>query len=148
MRLLIQRVLSANVIAEKKVIGEIGSGLLLFVGIGEEDSGEDIEWLVTKVSQLRIFNDADQKMNSSISDTGGAFLVISQFTLGADTSRGNRPGFSGTAPPEEGERLYKHFRHTLSEFGIATQIGIYGKTMRVDLTNEGPVTIWLDTQKH
>ena len=91
--------------------------------------------------------DKNGKMNYSLMDTHGSVLVISQFTLGADTSRGNRPGFSGAASPEEGAQLYQHFCRTLSEFGILTKLGKFGETMRVKLTNEGPVTVWLDTEK-
>ena len=148
MRVLIQRVSQASVEVHGDIIAEIGEGFLILFCAMKGDTKTKAELLAKKVANLRVFEDKNGRMNYSLIDTRGSALVISQFTLGADTSRGNRPGFSGIAPPEEGERLYKHFRHTLSEFGIATQIGIYGKTMRVDLTNEGPVTIWLDTQKH
>ena len=127
------------------VIGEIGPGLLVLVCAMEGDDETAARRLAAKVSKLRIFRDAEGRMNRSILDTGGAALVVSQFTLAADTSRGNRPGFSAAAAPETGEALYLAFARALSEAGIAVATGRFGADMAVRLVNDGPVTIWLDT---
>ena len=147
MRVLIQRVSQASVEVHGDIIAEIGEGFLILFCAMEGDTKAKAELLAKKVANLRVFEDKNGKMNYSLIDTHGSVLVISQFTLGADTSRGNRPGFSGTASPEEGAQLYQHFCRTLSEFGILTKLGKFGETMRVKLTNEGPVTVWLDTEK-
>lgn len=144
MRALLQRVTEASVCVEGRKIGETGAGLLILVCAMAGDTPEQATRMALKISKLRIFKDRDAKMNLSLIDTGGSALVISQFTLAADTSRGNRPGFSTAARPDEGRALYKHFITSLSALGIATQTGEFGADMSVDLTNDGPVTIWMD----
>ena len=146
MRTLIQRVSEANVLVDGETIGQIGRGLLVLVCAMDGDSDEQAEFLARKVTNLRIFEDEQRKMNKSILDVGGSALVVSQFTLAADTSRGNRPGFSRAARPEEGNRLYKLFSCLLTEHGIIVETGKFGADMNVGLVNDGPVTIWLDTE--
>ena len=147
MRVLIQRVSSANVIVNEKVIGEIDKGLLLFLGISEQDCFDDIEWLVKKVTQLRIFNDQDQKMNYNINDVKGEFLVISQFTLLAKTKKGNRPSYIRAANPEIAIPLYEKFIESLRlSSGLKVESGSFGADMKINLCNDGPVTIWLDSK--
>ncbi len=145
MRALLQRVAEASVTVDGTCIAEIGPGLLILACAmaGDEDSSP--ARLAPKIAKLRIFQDADGKMNRSILDTGGAALVVSQFTLAADTSRGNRPGFSAAAPPAEGARLYQALAAALAAEGIPTQTGRFGADMKVRLVNDGPVTLWLDT---
>ena len=145
MRTLIQRVSEASVVVDDNTIGRIGNGLLVLVCAMGVDTDEQAEFLARKVANLRIFEDEQGKMNRSIQDVGGAALVVSQFTLAADTSRGNRPGFSSAAPPEDGERLYQKFCDLLSGHGVPVQTGKFGANMKVKLVNDGPVTIWLDT---
>ncbi|WP_299406558.1 D-aminoacyl-tRNA deacylase [uncultured Roseobacter sp.] len=145
MRALIQRVTQASVTVEGTSVGEIGAGLLILVCAMPGDDFDTARALAAKVSKLRIFHDAAGKMNLSLAQTGGAALVVSQFTLAADTSRGNRPGFSGAAKPDEAETHYLHFAHCLREFNIPTETGRFGAEMKVALINDGPVTIWLDT---
>lgn len=145
MRALIQRVTQARVAVDGAVLGEIGPGLLIFVCAMAQDGSEQADALAAKIAKLRIFKDDTGKMNRSVIDTGGAALIVSQFTLAADTSRGNRPGFSAAAPPETGRRLYEHFAAALQRLGIPTATGRFGADMAVELTNDGPVTIWLDT---
>ena len=146
MRTLIQRVSEASVVADGEIIGQIGRGLLVLVCAMDGDADEQAEFLARKVANLRIFEDEQRKMNKSILDVGGSALVVSQFTLAADTSRGNRPGFSRAARPEEGNRLYKLFSGRLTEHGIIVETGTFGADMKVGLVNDGPVTIWLDTE--
>ena len=145
MRALVQRVSSARVSVAGRVTGEIGPGLLILICAMRGDTEAEADRLAARIVKLRIFRDADDKMNLSLRDTGGAALVVSQFTLAADTSRGNRPGFSGAAPPDEGERLYRHFADRLRAEGVSVQTGEFGADMDVALVNQGPVTIWLDT---
>ena len=147
MRTLIQRVSEASVVVDDDTIGHIGNGLLVLVCAMDGDSDEQAEFLARKVAILRIFKDEQGKMNRSIQDVGGAALVVSQFTLAADTSRGNRPGFTSAASPEDGERLYQQFCDLLSGHGVPVQTGKFGADMKVQLVNDGPVTIWLDTQE-
>ena len=109
-----------------------------------EDTELQTETLASKISKLRIFNDENGKMNKSIQDINGDALVVSQFTLAADTSRGNRPGFSSAAPPEKGEKLYEYFAEKLQEFGIPCQMGVFGGDMKISLVNDGPTTIWME----
>jgi len=135
----------ASVVVDDDTIGHIGNGLLVLVCAMGGDTDEQAEYLARKVANLRIFEDEQGKMNRSIQDVGGAALVVSQFTLAADTSRGNRPGFSSAARPEDGERLYKQFGDLLSGHGVPVQTGKFGADMKVRLANDGPVTIWLDT---
>lgn len=144
MRALVQRVTEARVTVAGRVTGQIGQGLLILICAMEGDDTARADALAAKIAKLRIFKDDDGKMNRSLLDIGGAALVVSQFTLAADTSRGNRPGFSAAARPEEGERLYLHFSAALSALGITVANGEFGADMDVSLVNQGPVTIWLD----
>jgi D-tyrosyl-tRNA(Tyr) deacylase len=143
-RALVQRVSSASVAVDGGVIGEIGPGVLVLVCAMQGDGDAAPAPLAAKVAKLRIFRDEAGKMNRSLLDTGGAALVVSQFTLAADTSRGNRPGFSTAAAPEVGARLYRAFGDELSRLGVPVQWGEFGADMAVSLVNDGPVTIWLD----
>lgn len=144
MRALIQRVSEAAVRVDDDTIGQIGPGLLVLVCAMQGDTEANADALAAKIARLRIFKDDAGKMNRALLDTGGAALVVSQFTLAADTSRGNRPGFSTAAAPGEGERLYDHFADRLRAQGIATAQGRFGADMKVSLVNDGPVTIWID----
>ena len=145
MRALLQRVHSAKVTVGDETVGEIGPGLLILICAMDGDTRAQADRLATKIPKLRIFKDDAGKMNRSLLDTGGAALVVSQFTLAADTSRGNRPGFSTAAAPAEGEELYEYFAKTLHDQGIETAQGRFGADMDVALINDGPVTIWMDT---
>lgn len=144
MRALLQRVSSASVVVDQKEIGAIDRGLLILVCGMQGDDPSKPKQLASKISKLRIFPDDAGKMNRSIKDIGGSALIVSQFTLAADTSRGNRPGFSQAAPPEIGNQLYERFILEVEELGIQTQRGSFGADMKVSLTNDGPVTIWMD----
>jgi D-tyrosyl-tRNA(Tyr) deacylase len=146
MRALLQRVSEASVTVDGAVVGAIEHGLLILICAMEGDTAEQATKLALKISKLRIFKDAEGKMNRSLADTGGAALVVSQFTLAADTSRGNRPGFSTAAKPEEGRALYEAFAADLTGLGIPVRTGRFGADMKVALLNDGPVTIWLDDQ--
>ncbi|MEM8654372.1 MAG: D-aminoacyl-tRNA deacylase [Pseudomonadota bacterium] len=145
MRALLQRVTEASVAVDRQIVGQCGPGLLILVCAMPGDTPATANALAAKVSKLRLFKDAAGKMNLSILQTGGSALVVSQFTLAADTSRGNRPGFSGAAKPDEAETLYLQFAHALRDLNIPTETGRFGADMAVRLTNDGPVTIWLDT---
>ncbi|ABD55592.1 D-aminoacyl-tRNA deacylase [Jannaschia sp. CCS1] len=145
MRALIQRVHNARVEVEGAIVGQTGPGLLILLCAMAGDTEAEAEKLITKITKLRIFKDEAGKMNRSLLDIGGGALVVSQFTLSADTSRGNRPGFSAAAPPQEGEALYLHAVDLLRGHGVATQTGQFGADMDVHLVNDGPVTIWMDT---
>jgi len=143
-RALIQRVTDAKVVVAKETIGQIGPGLLILVCAMQGDDTAKSAQLAAKISKLRIFPDDAGKMNLSLKDTGGSALIVSQFTLAGDISRGNRPGFSTAARPEEGKALYQQFIKDMSDLGIKTQTGQFGADMKVTLTNDGPVTLWLD----
>ena len=145
MKALVQRVSEARVSVSGAVIGEIGPGLMILVCAMQNDTEAEAERLATKISKLRIFRDDEGRMNRSAIDMKGAALVVSQFTLAADTSRGNRPGFSEAAPPEIGERLYEHFAAAVQATGIPVATGRFGADMDVALVNDGPVTIWMET---
>ena len=145
MRALVQRVTSASVTVADETVGAIEGGLLVLVCAMHEDDQSVAEKLAGKVAKLRIFRDDEGRMNKSLLDVGGAALVVSQFTLAADTSRGNRPGFSLAAPPELGDALVNTFGEQLSALGITVARGQFGADMQVALVNDGPVTIWLDT---
>lgn len=145
MRALIQRVGEANVTVEGETVGQCGAGLLILVCAMPGDDAEIAAKLAGKIAKLRIFQDEGGRMNLSLLDTGGGALVVSQFTLAADTRRGNRPGFSGAAQPEEARELYESFARALAELGPAVQTGRFGADMQVALINDGPVTIWMDT---
>ena len=144
MRALIQRVAEASVRVDGEICGQIGPGLLILICAMQGDTDAQAQTLATKIAKLRIFRDDAGKMNRSVRDIGGAALIVSQFTLAADL-RGNRPGFSTAAGPEEGARLYNHFTALMAAEGIATANGIFGADMAVGLINDGPVTIWMDT---
>jgi D-aminoacyl-tRNA deacylase len=146
MRALVQRVSEAQVVVDSDVIGKIGDGLLILICAMQGDTDDVGAKLAQKISKLRIFRDDQGRMNRSFADTGGAALIVSQFTLGADTTRGNRPGFSQAANPDEGRRLYESFVADFKALGIHTETGQFGADMKVTLTNDGPVTIWLDTE--
>jgi D-tyrosyl-tRNA(Tyr) deacylase len=143
-RALIQRVSEASVEVGGERVAAVGGGLLVLVAAGAGDGPEAPAQLAAKVARLRIFADAEGRMNRSITDVGGEALVVSQFTLYADVRRGNRPGFTGAAPPEVGERLVDAFAAALRELGVPVQTGRFGAHMQVALVNDGPVTIWLD----
>ncbi|MFV0334542.1 MAG: D-aminoacyl-tRNA deacylase [Tropicimonas sp.] len=144
MRALVQRVSRASVRVGEETTGEIGAGLLVLVCAMQGDGETEAEKLAAKVAKLRVFRDGGGKMNLSLADTGGAALVVSQFTLAAEMSSGNRPGFSHAAAPADGERLYEYFAAHLAHLGIPVATGRFGAEMKVDLTNDGPVTLWLD----
>lgn len=146
MRALIQRVLQASVSVDGQVVGGIGPGLLVLVCAMQGDGEAQSQWLARKVVNLRIFRDDEGRMNRSLLETGGAALVVSQFTLAAET-KGNRPGFSTAAPPADGQRLYEHFAAEVEGHGMKVARGVFGADMKVSLVNDGPVTIWLDTEK-
>lgn len=143
MRAVLQRVSRASVTVDGKVTGEIGAGLLILVCAMDGDTDAKADQLAAKIAKMRIFKDDQGKMNLSIRDVGGAALIVSQFTLAADL-RGNRPGFSTAAKPEEGKRLYEYFTAKMQAEGIPTANGIFGADMDVSLNNDGPVTIWMD----
>lgn len=145
MRALVQRVSQASVTVDGALVGEIGPGLLVLVCAMQGDGEKQSQWLARKVVNLRIFKDEQDRMNRSVLDTGGEVLVVSQFTLAAET-KGNRPGFSTAAPPQEGARLYEHFSAQIASHGPRVANGIFGADMKVALVNDGPVTIWLDSE--
>ncbi len=144
MRAVLQRVSRAQVSVEGEVVGRCGLGLMILVCAMQGDGDDTPAKLAAKVAKMRIFRDGQGKMNLSIRDIGGSALVISQFTLAADL-RGNRPGFSTAAAPEEGKRLYEAFAAALAAEGVPVETGVFGAEMAVDLVNDGPVTIWIDT---
>ena len=144
MRALIQRVTDAAVRVDGQVIGQIGPGLLILICAMAGDAPDKTAALAAKISKLRIFTDDAGKMNRSLLDTGGAALIVRQFTLAADTSRGIRPGFSAAAKPDVGRALYEAFVADMTTLGIETATGQFGADMKVSLTNDGPVTIWMD----
>lgn len=146
MRALLQRVKQASVTVDGNKIAAIDAGLLIFVCAMPEDAYDTAKTLAAKIAKLRLFKDDAGKMNLSITQTGGAALVVSQFTLAADTRRGTRPGFSYAAKPDVAEVLYLQFAHALKVLNIPTQTGQFAADMSVELTNDGPVTIWLDTE--
>ncbi|MEO1448749.1 MAG: D-aminoacyl-tRNA deacylase [Bacteroidota bacterium] len=148
MRALIQRVSQAQVVIEEKVNGKIEAGLLVLLGITHEDTQVDIDWLVRKLTQLRIFKDEAGKMNLSVADIAGGMLVISQFTLFANSRKGNRPSYTRSAPPPVAIPLYEQFLKTLkAQFAGPVETGEFGADMKVSLLNDGPVTIMLDSKQ-
>jgi D-tyrosyl-tRNA(Tyr) deacylase len=144
MRALLQRVSSARVEVESETVGAIGHGWLVLLGVGHDDTEQTSAQLAEKVAYLRAFEDSAGKTNRSILDTGGAVLVVSQFTLYADTSRGRRPGFTNAAKPERANALVEHFASSLRSYGLQVEQGRFGAHMQVSLVNDGPFTIWLD----
>ncbi|MEL7106589.1 MAG: D-aminoacyl-tRNA deacylase [Pseudomonadota bacterium] len=147
MRALIQRVSRAKVSVSGAVLGEVGEGIMVLVCAMSGDTVDTAKALAAKTAKLRIFADDAGRMNRSLLDVSGAALVISQFTLAADTTRGNRPGFSSAAPPDDGEALYLAFAGALQDAGVAVATGRFGADMKVELVNDGPVTIWLDSER-
>lgn len=147
MRVVIQRVSRASVTIDEKVAGEIENGLLILLGIEEADNEEDVEWLCGKISRLRIFNDQEQVMNLSVTDVNGEALVVSQFTLHAGTRKGNRPSYIRAATPETAIPLYELFKNRLSQMiGKSVESGKFGAMMQIQLINDGPVTIIIDSK--
>lgn len=147
MRALIQRVSSSKVMVEDRTTGQIEQGLLVLLGVTHDDTEKDIQWLVKKITNLRIFSDENGKMNLSVKDVGGGILVVSQFTLFADAKKGNRPSYIRSAPPDVSIPLYEQFlTHLRSQFTGPVETGEFGASMQVFLLNDGPVTIWLDSQ--
>jgi D-tyrosyl-tRNA(Tyr) deacylase len=147
MRAVIQRVKQARVQVESRVIGEIKQGLLCFVGVGKEDQEADADYLAAKIPQLRIFEDAEGKFNRTLLDIKGEILVVSQFTLFGDCRRGRRPSFSDAAEPVQARELYQRFITKLTETGIRVAQGEFQAHMEVELINDGPVTLLLDSKK-
>ncbi len=145
MRAVVQRVSRAAVRVEGATAGEIGRGLLLLLGVAAGDGEEEARWMADKVAQLRVFEDAAGKMNRSVADVGGAVLVVSQFTLLGDARKGNRPSFTGAAPPEAADALYRRVCALLGERGLPVATGVFRAHMEVELANDGPVTILLDS---
>lgn len=148
MRVVIQRVRRARVTVETRTLGQIERGLLVLVGVGQDDTSADARAMAEKTAALRIFEDAEGKMNRSVSDVGGAVLAVSQFTLYGDARRGNRPSFSTAARPELARSLYEEFVEQLRTLGLRCETGQFQAAMLVELVNEGPVTILLDSQKN
>ena len=147
MRIILQRVSEASVTVDEKIVGKIGPGLLLFVGIDDEDADEDLVWLAGKIAKMRIFSDAEGKMNHSVKDVDGDILAVSQFTLHASVKKGNRPSFMGAARPEYAIPMYEKFIKILEiTSGRTVETGEFGADMKVRLLNDGPVTIFLDSK--
>ena len=147
MRALIQRVSHASVTVDGKVAGQIGHGLLVLLGVGQDDSEVQVKALADKIVYLRIFGDDEGKMNRSLLDIGGQVLVVSQFTLYADMRRGRRPSFTNAAPPSLAEPLVERFKAAIAAYGLTVADGIFGAMMQVELCNDGPVTIWIDSEE-
>jgi D-aminoacyl-tRNA deacylase len=145
-RAVLQRVSRAQVTVQDKAVAQIGSGLVVLLGIGHKDGDAQARLLAEKIVNLRIFEDQQGKMNLSLLDTGGEMIVVSQFTLYADTRRGRRPSFTGAALPEQAEPLINRFVELLRSLGAAVQTGVFGADMSVEIVNDGPVTIWLDVE--
>ncbi|HET6642437.1 MAG TPA: D-aminoacyl-tRNA deacylase [Gaiellaceae bacterium] len=143
MRAVVQRVSSAQVVVKGEVVGEISAGLCILLGVARDDGEEEAERLAGRVARLRVFENEESRFDRSLVDIGGQALVVSQFTLIADTAKGNRPSFTEAAPPEQAEKLYKRFCEALRERGVAVQTGVFGTRMKVSLVNEGPATLIL-----
>ncbi len=146
MRVIIQRVSKAQVISDGILTGQINQGLLLLLGIHPDDTEKDIQWLIHKIIQMRIFSDENGKMNLSVKDIHGGILVVSQFTLFASSKKGNRPSFINAAAPPVAVPLYNQFLDTVKKSGFDVQAGIFGADMKIELVNDGPVTIIIDSQ--
>jgi D-tyrosyl-tRNA(Tyr) deacylase len=147
MRAVVQRVARARVSAGGKIVGEIGRGLCILLGVGLGDAGRDAEWLADKIVNLRIFEDESGKMNRSLPETGGGALVVSQFTLYGDCRKGRRPSFAGAAPSAEGKLLYEYFVERVKLQGVETACGTFQACMMVEIANDGPVTLVVDTRE-
>ena len=145
MRAVVQRVSEASVTVEGEVVGQIGPGLMVLLGVAQGDAEKEARWMADKLVGLRIFEDDEGKMNRSLLDTGGAMLVVSQFTLLGDTRKGKRPSFIGAAPPEEANALYERFCDHVREAGVTVATGRFRTEMRVSLVNEGPVTLIVES---
>ena len=146
MKIVVQRVSQASVKVSREIVGEISQGLLLLVGIEENDEKEDAEWLSKKILDLRIFSDEEGKMNCSVKDINGEILCVSQFTLIADYKKGNRPSFIKAAKPEKAVPLFEYFKGLIKSSGLKTESGIFGADMKVSLLNDGPVTIVMESK--
>jgi D-tyrosyl-tRNA(Tyr) deacylase len=144
MRALVQRVINGRVSISGQTVAEIGPGLVILLGVGPQDGDEQIRYLVDKIANLRIFEDQDGKINRSILDIGGEVLVVSQFTLYADTRKGRRPSFTNAAPPEIARPIVEQFAELMESRGVPTRKGEFGAHMLVEIANDGPVTIWLE----
>lgn len=147
MRAVVQRVKACTVTVDATAVGSIGRGLLVYLGVERDDTDKDLMYLVEKITGLRIFQDSNDKMNLSVMDVAGEILIVSQFTLCADTRKGKRPSYNNAADPREGERYYNLFIESVKERGIHTSSGMFGARMEVTYTNEGPVTILLDSRR-
>ena len=147
MRAVIQRVSKASVKVDGATVGEIGKGLLVLLGVTPADTESDADYLVDKITGLRIFEDAEEKMNLSLRDVGGAILAVSQFTLYGDVRRGKRPSFDAAAKPDQAKKLYDYFVDRIRSTGLKCETGTFQATMKVELINEGPVTIMIDSKK-
>jgi len=145
MRALLQRVTHARVSVDGTQVGQCGRGLLVFLGVGPEDTEKEAHWLARKVAGLRIFPDESDRMHLSLTDVVGEALVVSQFTLYGDCRKGRRPSFVGSAPPSLAEPLYERFAALLKEEGVPVETGVFGADMKVELLNDGPVTLWIET---
>lgn len=145
MRAVVQRVLKSSVSVDGKVVGQIGKGFNILLGVGEGDGEKQVEWLAEKIAHLRIFEDENGKMNLALNDVGGAALVISQFTLYGDCEKGRRPSFTKAAHPKTAKQLYEDFTKALASFGIPVETGIFQTDMKVEILNDGPVTMIIDT---
>ncbi|MCT4320511.1 D-aminoacyl-tRNA deacylase [Elizabethkingia anophelis] len=146
MKVVIQRVSESEVVVENQSVGKIGKGFMLLIGIDENDEKQDADWLVQKILNLRVFGDEEGKMNLSIVDIKGDLLCISQFTLIADYKKGNRPSFIKAAKPDKAIPLFEYFKEEIAKSGLKTESGIFGADMKVSLTNDGPVTIVMDSK--
>ena len=147
MRAVVQRVTEARVEVAGEPVGEIGAGLLVLLGVARDDTRDDADYLADKIVNLRVFDDDEGKMNRSLSESGGAVLVVSQFTLYGDVRRGRRPSYSDAAEPEEANQLYLYFVERVRSAAVKVETGIFQAMMKVSLTNDGPVTILLDSRK-
>lgn len=146
MRALLQRTTGARVRVDGEIVGEIGPGLVVFVGVGPADDEPVADALARRITELRLFRDEEGRTNRSLVEVGGSALVVSQFTLFADTRRGRRPGFTAAAPPEQADRLYRRVAMALEALGVPVATGRFGAEMAVELVNDGPFTLWLDTE--
>lgn len=146
MRVVIQRVSEASVKVDNKIVGEIGKGLMLFIGVDESDENTDADWLVKKILDVRVFSDDEGKMNHSVKDINGEILCISQFTLISDYKKGNRPSYIKAARPDKAIPLFEYFKDEIKKSGLKTESGIFGADMKVSLINDGPVTLVFDSK--